>query len=153
VDRARGKAHGACVTRGSSIPRPIAGPPATILCGGALYSHIAYARQIAIKSDVIRDAFARLGRYPIEHPVEVAGSRDEGYRMRARFHVHGARAGFYREGTHQLCDAAATRQMGADAMAAVTQLASALDRGAGRGRIHFDHREHGRGRAGGASNW
>jgi 23S rRNA (uracil1939-C5)-methyltransferase len=100
------------------------------LCGGALYSHIAYARQIAIKSDVIRDAFARLGRYPIENPVEVAGSTDQGYRMRARFHVHGARAGFYREGTHQLCDAAATRQMGADAMAAVTQLASALDRGA-----------------------
>src|SRR6478736_1892737 len=29
------------------------------LCGGALYSHIAYPRQLAIKSDVIRDAFGR----------------------------------------------------------------------------------------------
>src|SRR5438874_12090452 len=36
------------------------------LCGGALYSHIRYERQLAIKSDVVRDAFARLGRYPIE---------------------------------------------------------------------------------------
>src|SRR3954453_11692560 len=36
------------------------------LCGGALYSHIAYPRQLVIKSDVIRDALARLGRCPID---------------------------------------------------------------------------------------
>jgi tRNA/tmRNA/rRNA uracil-C5-methylase (TrmA/RlmC/RlmD family) len=98
------------------------------LCGGALYSHIAYERQLAIKSDVIRDAFARLGRHPLEHRIDVAGSPEEGYRMRARFHVHGARAGFYREGTHQLCDAAATRQLTSDAQGAVARLAAALDR-------------------------
>lgn len=98
------------------------------LCGGALYSHIAYQRQLAIKSDVIRDAFGRLGRYPIDHPIDVAGSPEEGYRMRARFHVHGARAGFYREGTHQLCDAAATKQLRPEAVAAVHRLAAVLDR-------------------------
>jgi 23S rRNA (uracil1939-C5)-methyltransferase len=100
------------------------------LCGGALYSHIAYDRQLAIKSDVIRDAFGRLGRYPIDRPVEVAGSPEAGYRMRARFHVHGARAGFYREGTHQLCDAAATQQLRPDTLAAVDRLAAMLDRDA-----------------------
>lgn len=100
------------------------------LCGGALYSHIAYERQLAIKSDVIRDAFARLGQYPIEDAVDVAGSPEESYRMRARLHVHGGRAGFYREGTHQLCDAAATKQLGADAVAAVARLAAALERDA-----------------------
>src|SRR6476646_5573658 len=83
------------------------------LCGGALYAHIAYPRQLALKSDVMRDAFARLGQYPIERAVDVTASPEDGYRMRARFHVHGARAGFYREGTHQLCDAAATKQVGA----------------------------------------
>jgi 23S rRNA (uracil1939-C5)-methyltransferase len=98
------------------------------LCGGLLYSHIAYARQLAIKSDVIRDAFGRLGRYPIDQPIDVAGSPEEGYRMRARFHVHGARAGFYREGTHQLCDAGATKQLHAGTVAAVERLAAALDR-------------------------
>lgn len=98
------------------------------LCGGALYSHIAYDRQLAIKSDVIRDAFARLGQYPIDQPIDVAGSPEEGYRMRARFHVHGARAGFYREGTHQLCDAAATKQLSGGAVAAAAGLAAALDR-------------------------
>src|SRR6476646_10774652 len=50
------------------------------LCGGALYSHIAYPRQLAIKSDVIRDAFARVGRYPIDADVEVTGSPEEAYR-------------------------------------------------------------------------
>src|SRR4051812_22991508 len=98
------------------------------LCGGALYSHIAYPRQLAIKSDVIRDAFARLGRYPIDRAIDVAGSPEEGYRMRARFHVHGVRAGFYREGTHQLCDAALTRQLAEQSVTAVAALAAALDR-------------------------
>src|SRR3954469_25676256 len=96
------------------------------LCGGALYSHIAYERQLAVKSDVIRDAFARVGRYPIDRAIDVAGSAEEGYRMRARFHVHGARAGFYREGTHQLCDAALTRQLAEQSVTAVAALAAAL---------------------------
>ena len=98
------------------------------LCGGALYSHIRYERQLAIKSDVVRDAFARLGRYPIEDAVAVAASPEAGYRMRARLHVHGARVGFYREGTHQLCDAAPTRQLRDDTMDAVQRLAAALQR-------------------------
>jgi 23S rRNA (uracil1939-C5)-methyltransferase len=100
------------------------------LCGGALYSHIRYERQLQIKSDVIRDAFARLGRYPLDRAVPVAGSPEAAYRMRARFHVHAGRAGFYREGTHQLCDAAPTRQLGDAAVAAVTSLAAALERDA-----------------------
>lgn len=104
--------------------------PADPLCGGALYSHITYPRQLAIKSDVIRDAFARVGRYPIEHTIDVAPSPEEGYRMRARFHVRGARTGFYREGTHQLCDASATRQLQPAAVEAVAALAEALDRDA-----------------------
>jgi 23S rRNA (uracil1939-C5)-methyltransferase len=107
----------------SADRRPAGDDP---LCGGALYSHIAYERQRALKSEVIRDAFGRLGRYPIDRPVDVAASPEEGYRMRARFHVHGARAGFYREGTHQLCDAAATRQLRPDTMAAVGRLAAFL---------------------------
>jgi len=105
--------------------REAAGDP---LCGGALYSHIRYERQLAIKSDVIRDAFARVGRHPLDGPIEVTGSPEAGYRMRARFHVRGARAGFYREGTHQLCDAAPTGQLRDDTAAAVQTLAATLHR-------------------------
>ena len=97
------------------------------LCGGALYTHIAYDRQLTIKADVIHDAFARIGRHPLEIPIEVMGSPEEGYRMRARFHVQGSRAGFYREGTHQLCDPASTRQLLPETVAAVDALAGALN--------------------------
>ncbi len=98
------------------------------LCGGTLYAHIAYARQLTIKADVIRDAFARLGRHPIEGPIDVRGSPDEGYRMRARLHVRGSRAGFYREGTHQVCDPAPTRQLLPDTTAIVETLIHAIAR-------------------------
>ena len=98
------------------------------LCGGALYSHISYQRQLSIKADVVRDAFARLGKHPIESEIDVAASPEAGYRMRARFHVRGARAGFYREGTHQLCDALPTKQLRDDTVAAAQALAAAVHR-------------------------
>jgi 23S rRNA (uracil1939-C5)-methyltransferase len=81
------------------------------LCGGCTYAHVAYARQLVLKSELIQDAFTRLGRVPLAEPVTVAPSPDRGYRMRARFRVQGTRVGFYREGTHDLCDAAATGQL------------------------------------------
>jgi 23S rRNA (uracil1939-C5)-methyltransferase len=81
------------------------------LCGGSLYSYIAYPRQLAIKAEVIADAFKRIGRLQLPGPVPVAGSPEEGYRMRARLHARGRRLGFFREGTHEICDARATRQL------------------------------------------
>src|SRR4051812_39937799 len=87
-------------------------------CGGCSYSHIRYQRQIELKGGVVRDAFTRLGRLPVAAPP-VAASPSRGYRMRARLHVRGDRVGFYREGTHELCDAAATGQLtGASVQAA-----------------------------------
>src|SRR5256885_9646441 len=35
-----------------------------IRCGGALYAHISYPRQLPLKSDVIRDAFPAIARHP-----------------------------------------------------------------------------------------
>jgi len=88
--------------------RPVSSDP---LCGGCLYAHIGYTRQLAIKSDVIADAFARIGHVELPGPVRVAPSPEEGYRMRARVHVRGQQYGFFREGTHDICDARATRQL------------------------------------------
>ena len=81
------------------------------LCGGCLYAHIAYARQLDLKALVIADAFGRIGHLELPSAVGVAGSPEEGYRMRARLHVRGHRLGFFREGTHEICDARATRQL------------------------------------------
>jgi 23S rRNA (uracil1939-C5)-methyltransferase len=80
-------------------------------CGGCLYAHIAYGRQIELKSLVIADAFKRIGRMELPAAVTVAPSPEDGYRMRARLHARDGRIGFYREGTHQLCEPGPTRQL------------------------------------------
>jgi 23S rRNA (uracil1939-C5)-methyltransferase len=86
-------------------------PFADPLCGGNLFGHIDYRRQLEIKSQIIGDALARIGHLSWSSPIQVAGSPEEGYRMRARLHVRGTRIGFFREGTHEVCDARHTRQL------------------------------------------
>ena len=81
------------------------------LCGGCLYAHIAYSHQLELKARVIADAFTRIGRIDLPAIVHVAPSPEEGYRMRARLHVRGRVVGFFREGTHEVCDARQTRQL------------------------------------------
>lgn len=80
-------------------------------CGGSVFAHIAYERQLALKQEIIRDAFSRIGRMPLSDPIPINGSPAEGYRMRARLHVQNGRIGFFREGSHDLCDPGPTRQL------------------------------------------
>ena len=47
--------------------------PSDPLCGGCVYAHIAYARQISLKAELVADAFARIGRMYLPEPVQVAG--------------------------------------------------------------------------------
>jgi 23S rRNA (uracil1939-C5)-methyltransferase len=101
-------------------------PFADPLCGGCTYSHIAYPRQLEIKSQVIADACARIGRLLLPSVVTVKASPEHGYRMRARLHVRGRRFGFFREGTHDLCDARGTQQLLPDTCDALDGLAEAV---------------------------
>jgi tRNA/tmRNA/rRNA uracil-C5-methylase (TrmA/RlmC/RlmD family) len=96
------------------------------LCGGCLYAHVAYPRQLEIKGQVIADALSRIGRVPMAAPVTVAASQPEGYRMRARLHVHGRRIGFFREGTHEICDPRATRQLLPETCDVLDRISAAL---------------------------
>ena len=96
------------------------------LCGGCVYAHIAYPRQVALKGDIIADAFIRIGRIALSERVSVMPSPEYGYRLRARLHVRENAAGFYREGTHTLCDARQTRQLSSGAMDAVDAALAAL---------------------------
>lgn len=80
-------------------------------CGGSAYAHIAYARQLVIKGEVIVDALSRIGRLTLSQRVRVAPSPQDGYRMRARLHREGSRLGFFREGSHEVCDPRPTRQL------------------------------------------
>jgi 23S rRNA (uracil1939-C5)-methyltransferase len=101
--------------------------PHEAACGGCLYAHISYPRQVSLKAEVIRDAFTRLGRIPIDS-IDVAHSPDHAYRMRARLHVRGEQFGFYREGTHDLCDASTTGQLTAGALEAARRIVGSLSR-------------------------
>jgi 23S rRNA (uracil1939-C5)-methyltransferase len=91
-------------------------------CGGAVFAHIAYERQRQIKSEIITDAFRRIGRITLDAPADVVASPVDGYRMRARLHRSRGKIGFFREGTHVLCDAAPTRQLRDDTIAVLRAL-------------------------------
>ncbi|HUR34262.1 MAG TPA: TRAM domain-containing protein [Vicinamibacterales bacterium] len=95
-------------------------------CGGCLYSHITYERQLAIKGLVIEDAFARIAHLPLPAAPIVAGSPEHGYRMRARVHVREGQVGFFREGTHDLCEVRSTGQLRSDTCDTLDRLAAGL---------------------------
>ena len=80
-------------------------------CGGNVLAHIAYERQRLLKGEIIRDAFVRIGRVALDREPDVIGSPERGYRMRARLHAVNGRLGFYREESHDLCDAVQTGQL------------------------------------------
>jgi 23S rRNA (uracil1939-C5)-methyltransferase len=111
IERVRkGVAYAAAVDieEPSEDRRVVGGDP---LCGGCLYAHIVYPRQLELKALVIADAFGRIGRLQLPAGVQIVPSPEEGYRMRARLHVRGRRIGFFREGTHEICDVRQTRQL------------------------------------------
>ena len=77
---------------------------ATAGCCG--WSHIAYARQIALKESIVREALRRHGRIEWESGLEPVTAPEREYRIRARFHVvdgdSGPRLGFLEEGTRNV---------------------------------------------------
>lgn len=107
VERRVAYATVAAVETASPDRRPAVDPT----CGGCLYAHVSLDRQRILKSEVIADAFRRLGKLELPTPAAVATSPEAGYRMRARLHVRNRRIGFYREGSHELCDPRVTRQL------------------------------------------
>jgi 23S rRNA (uracil1939-C5)-methyltransferase len=95
-------------------------------CGGSVYAHIGYERQLLLKGEIVADAFRRIGHVTLPSPPRVRGAEAAGYRMRSRLHVRHGRAGFFREGTHALCDAGATGQILPEAAAAAARVIEAL---------------------------
>ena len=95
-------------------------------CGGNVYAHIAYPRQRTLKAEVLADALARIGHLAVNPAIEVAPSPEQGYRMRARLHVRDGDVGFFREGTHELCDPAGTGQLLEETCNVIARLGLAL---------------------------
>jgi len=80
-------------------------------CGGRSFAHIAYARQLALKSEIVKDAFRRIGRINLDRLPPVTPSLETGYRMRARLHVVDTKIGFLDERSHRVCDVVGTGQL------------------------------------------
>lgn len=80
-------------------------------CGGRGFAHVAYGRQLQLKTEIIRDALRRTGGVELEEPPSIVASPERGYRMRARLHVDAERVGFFEEGSHRVCDVADTGQL------------------------------------------
>ena len=102
-------------------------PDSDPACGGADYAHVRYDRQAELKREIVHDAFRRIGKQGLDSPMAVTQASERGYRLRARLHVRGRRAGFFREQSHQLCDAGATGQLLPETMAAIEATLAVLD--------------------------
>lgn len=124
-DVRRGTVWGSVVRVVDSSPDRVE-TPAGRACGGNVFEHIRYERQVELKREIVRDGFARLARIPLEAPIAMTGSPAEGYRMRMRLHVRDGRIGFFREGSHVLCDPGTTRQLRADTLEVIADLERAL---------------------------
>lgn len=101
-------------------------PVVDAACGGNAFAHVAYERQLALKMDIVRDGFARIGRMALPEALPVHPSPPEGYRIRAQLHVRRGRVGFFREGTHELCDPGRAGQLRPAAIEAIVRLEAAL---------------------------
>jgi len=95
-------------------------------CGGGVYAHVEPARQVALKREVIVDGLRRGAGITWEQPLAVAASPERGYRLRARLHVRDGRIGFFKEGTHVLCDAAPSAQLDAATLDVAHRLVDGL---------------------------
>jgi len=105
--------------------RPLPFDPA---CGGGVYAHATPETQRALKRDVILDALRRGAGLGWDAPLEVAPSHERGYRLRARLHVQEGRIGFFKEGTHDLCEAGPSAQLEAATLDAVARFVVAHPR-------------------------
>jgi 23S rRNA (uracil1939-C5)-methyltransferase len=93
-------------------------------CGGMTFAFVAYPRQCALKAAIVADALTRIGRLPQLEPVSLTPSPERAYRLRYRVHPGPEGLGFFREGTHELCDPSVTGQLAAESLACLESIAT-----------------------------
>jgi 23S rRNA (uracil1939-C5)-methyltransferase len=78
-------------------------PPCEVFgeCGGCQLQHAGYPYQLAMKRDILREAFRRIGGMDVSPEVALAGE-PFGYRYRGQFKTDGEAVGFYAERSRRL---------------------------------------------------
>jgi 23S rRNA (uracil1939-C5)-methyltransferase len=100
-------------------------------CGGMTFAHIRYVRQCALKCAMVQDAIARIAKVRLGADIPMTTSEPTGYRSRYRVHEGHGRLGFYREGSHDVCDPASSGQLADASLSALSDLAAVLPADAG----------------------
>lgn len=73
-------------------------------CGGCHYQHIPYARQLGLKSEILQETLARVGKIKLSNEIRVHASAPWNYRNRTRLKVRTApdfALGYFRFGSHE----------------------------------------------------
>jgi tRNA/tmRNA/rRNA uracil-C5-methylase (TrmA/RlmC/RlmD family) len=98
-------------------------------CGGCAYQELDYSAQLRLKAEVLRESLAR-GGAPFDGEIEILGSPESGWRMRASLHcavgAGGVAIGFHREASHEIVAFDPCGQLSARANAAVGGLRNVL---------------------------
>jgi 23S rRNA (uracil1939-C5)-methyltransferase len=76
-------------------------------CGGCQHQHIAYARQLQLKQEILRECFERIGKLRLAVPIRVVPSEPWRYRNRVRLQVEKSasawKVGYHEPSSHTLC--------------------------------------------------
>ncbi len=79
------------------------------VCGGCHLQHLEYDAQLTAKSAFLRESLHRIGHIEWPNEIEVIPSAEFGYRSRAEIKVDRgedgkARIGYFRAGSHEVCE-------------------------------------------------
>jgi 23S rRNA (uracil1939-C5)-methyltransferase len=79
------------------------------VCGGCQLQHLDYRAQLTVKAELVREALRRIGKLEWTRDIEVKHAAELGYRSRAELQIarDGRLAtglGYFRAGSHQVCD-------------------------------------------------
>ncbi len=74
------------------------------VCGGCQLQHLEYAAQLKVKVEFIRESLRRMGGIDWKEEIAVLAANEFGYRSRAEIKVIGDQIGFFKAGSHDICE-------------------------------------------------
>jgi 23S rRNA (uracil1939-C5)-methyltransferase len=72
-------------------------------CGGCQYQHIDYAFQLEQKRAILREVLQRVGKIEFGGEIGTVAGEQWQYRNRIQLHAEGGKAGYFEQGSRDLC--------------------------------------------------
>jgi len=86
-----------------SASRIAPGCPYFQRCGGCQYQHTDYPFQLEQKRAILREALQRVGKIEFQDEIGVVADEPWQYRNRVQLHIEGGKAGYFAQGSRDLC--------------------------------------------------